>query len=93
IVKERPLPFGKSAGYPWRAGEKYSPQIGKVERNLRCRLSNYFSVTYGVLGYKNPNNFSEITYHNFLNQLFEKYPHADKSTMGFTKDWKELLKD
>lgn len=34
------------------------PLIERVEVNLRCRLSNYFSVTYGVLGYKDPDNFS-----------------------------------
>lgn len=44
------------------------PLIEKVEINLRCRLSNYFSVTYGVLGYKDPNNFSVITYHNIFLQ-------------------------
>lgn len=26
------------------------PQIEKVEVNLRCRLANYFSSQYGVLG-------------------------------------------
>lgn len=27
-------------------------QIEKVEVNLRCRVANYFSCTYGVPGYK-----------------------------------------
>lgn len=36
-----------------------SPQIEKVEINLRCRVANYFSLKYGVLGYKNKQNFSE----------------------------------
>lgn len=44
------------------------PLIEKVEINLRCRLSNYFSIIYGVLGYKDPNNFSVITYHNIFLQ-------------------------
>lgn len=39
------------------------PQIEKVEINLRCRLANYFSVTYGVLGYKDSRHFSNIQYH------------------------------
>lgn len=44
--------------------------IEKVEINLRCRVSNYFSSTYGVLGYKNSCNFTDATYHsNFLNDI------------------------
>lgn len=39
------------------------PQIEKVEINLRCRLANYFSVTYGVLGYKYSGHFSNAQYH------------------------------
>ena len=38
-------------------------QIEKVEVNLRCRISNYFSATYGVLGYKDSKNFSNTDYH------------------------------
>lgn len=38
-------------------------QIEKVEINLRCRISNYFSSAYGVLGYKDSMNFSNINYH------------------------------
>ena len=38
-------------------------QIEKVEINLRCRISNYFSSTYGVLGYKNVSNFANANYH------------------------------
>ena len=34
------------------------PQIEKIEINLRCRLSNYFSEKYGVLGYEDINNFA-----------------------------------
>lgn len=46
------------------------PLIERVEINLRCRLSNYFSITYGALGYKNPDNFSNKTYHDvFLQEI------------------------
>ncbi len=46
------------------------PLIERVEVNLRCRLSNYFSITYGVLGYKDPDNFSEKVYHDaFLQDI------------------------
>ncbi len=38
-------------------------QIEKVEINLRCRVSNYFSSTYGVLGYKDSANFADTNYH------------------------------
>lgn len=34
------------------------PQIEKIEINLRCRISNYFSLKYGVLGYKDKRNFT-----------------------------------
>lgn len=33
------------------------PVIERIEVNLRCRISNYFSNTYGVLGYEDTNNF------------------------------------
>lgn len=32
-------------------------QIEKVEVNLRCRVANYYSNKYGVLGYLNPINY------------------------------------
>ena len=38
-------------------------QIEKVEINLRCRLSNYFSTKYGVLGYKDASHFSIASFH------------------------------
>ncbi|MCC8026334.1 MAG: Abi family protein [Clostridium sp.] len=45
-------------------------QIEKVEINLRCRVSNYFSSAYGILGYKEAVHFSNEQYHaNFLNDI------------------------
>ena len=38
-------------------------KIEKVEVNLRCRLSNYFSLKYGALGYEDSKNFSSKEYH------------------------------
>ena len=29
------------------------PEIEKIEINVRCRVANYFSIKYGVVGYKN----------------------------------------
>ena len=46
------------------------PEIEKVEINLRCRVANYFSLKYGILGYKNAKNFRVATYHEtFLKEL------------------------
>ena len=44
------------------------PQIEKIEVTLRCRLSNYFCVTYGVLGYQDPQNFSSSVFHHSFMQ-------------------------
>ena len=41
-------------------------QIEKVEINLRCRVANYFSSTYGVRGYKDSMNFSNMSYHEMF---------------------------
>ena len=39
-------------------------RIEQIEVNLRCRLANYFSCKYGVLGYDTPSNFVNPDYHN-----------------------------
>ena len=45
-------------------------QLEKVEVNLRCRISNYFSCKYGIFGYKDANNFKVPEYHaKFLNDI------------------------
>lgn len=45
-------------------------QIEKVEINLRCRISNYFSCKYGVLGYEDESNFRNAEYHKeFLKDI------------------------
>lgn len=43
-------------------------QIEKVEINLRCRVGNYFSLKYGVLGYENSDNFMNLDYFNSLQE-------------------------
>ena len=46
------------------------PEIEKVEINLRCRIANFFSLKYGVLGYKDACHFNNATYHeSFLKDL------------------------
>jgi len=42
------------------------PVIEKIEITMRCRISNYFSDTYGVLGYKDSNNFRNPIYHEIF---------------------------
>lgn len=36
------------------------PQIEKVEINLRCKIADYFSLKYGVLGYHDSQNFASF---------------------------------
>lgn len=46
------------------------PEIEKTEINLRCRLANYFSCKYGVLGYKESVNFADESLHaRFLQEI------------------------
>lgn len=46
------------------------PEIEKVEINIRCRIANYFSEQYGVLGYLEENNFANPRYHkDFLDDI------------------------
>lgn len=42
------------------------PLIERVEINLRCRLANYISSKYGVLGYEDSNNFNNPNYHAYF---------------------------
>ncbi|WP_242826954.1 Abi family protein [Butyrivibrio sp. MC2013] len=39
------------------------PLIEKIEVNARCRIGNYVSEHYGVLGYKDKENFVDEEYH------------------------------
>lgn len=55
-------------------------QIERVEVNLRCRIANYFSCNYGVLGYEDTNNFADSEYHKeFLNDIYEELERNRKS--------------
>lgn len=45
-------------------------QIEKIEVNMRCRVANHISQKYGVLGYKNAENFSNEGYHEeFMKEI------------------------
>ncbi|MBQ7678088.1 MAG: Abi family protein [Lachnospiraceae bacterium] len=48
-------------------------QIEHIEVNLRCRVSNYFSTTYGALSYSDSSLFADADYHAaFMNDMEEE---------------------
>ena len=54
--------------------------IERVEVNLRCRLANYFSCKYGVLGYETPANFADAGYHKeFIEDINREIERNAKS--------------
>lgn len=66
--------------------------IEKVEVILRCRISNYFSLKYGVLGYENKDNFESESYFNdFMDDIGIELERNAKSP--FVKNFKENYKD
>ncbi len=68
------------------------PQIEIIEINLRCRLANYFSNKYGVLGYKQEENFVNSEYHqSFLEDINTEVDRNLKAP--FVKNFKENYKD
>ncbi len=49
------------------------PLIEKIEINARCRIGNYVSEHYGVLGYKDKDNFVDEEYHKqFMSDINEE---------------------
>lgn len=64
------------------------PEIEKIEINIRCRISNYFADTYGVLGYKDSNNFKDSTYHSyFIRDIEDEIRRNSKAP--FVKNFRE----
>lgn len=56
------------------------PLIERAEINLRCKISNYFSEKYDVLGYEDVNNFENPVYHqSFLDELSHEIGRNSKS--------------
>ncbi|WP_271716028.1 Abi family protein [Anaeromicropila herbilytica] len=56
--------------------------------NIRCRISNYFADTYGVLGYKDSNNFENSTYHSyFIRDIEDEIRRNSKAP--FVKNFRE----
>lgn len=63
------------------------PEIEKIEISARCKISNYFSTNYGVLGYINSENFINTTYHSrFIFELSEEIKRNSNSP--FVKNFK-----
>lgn len=63
-------------------------EIEHIEVNLRCRIANYFSCTYGVLGYQEANNFVNTDYHNeFLGNIESEIYRNKKNP--FVKNFQE----
>ncbi len=67
-------------------------QIEKIEVNLRCRISNYFSIRYGVLGYKDADNFVNGIYYNDFVEDMEKEINRN-SKAPFVKNFKTNYED
>ncbi|MBO4907750.1 MAG: Abi family protein [Lachnospiraceae bacterium] len=56
------------------------PLIERIEINARCRIANYFSEQYGVLGYRDSNNFAVEEYHKqFLEDIEDEIRRNSKA--------------
>lgn len=67
-------------------------QVERVEINLRCRISEYFSNTYGVFGYENANNFQNAEYHKeFISDVNEEIRRNRKAPFvkNFTNNYED----
>ena len=63
-------------------------KIEMVEVNLRCRLATFFSLKYGVDGYLNADNFSDMEhYEDFRNDMTKEIERNKKSP--FVKNFKK----
>lgn len=68
------------------------PIIEQVEVNLRCRIGNYVSCQYGVLGYEDSTNFSNPDYHQeFLYDIEDEVSRNSKSP--FVRNFERNYKD
>lgn len=67
-------------------------EIEKIEINARCRIANYFSERYGVLGYLEADNFANIKYHQvFIDDIEEEIRRNSKAP--FVKNFRENYED
>lgn len=64
------------------------PEIEKIEIHVRCRVANYFSDYYGVLGYLDSKNFANEEFHRrFLDDIKEEISRNAKSP--FVRNFRE----
>ncbi len=66
------------------------PKIERIEINVRCRVSNYFSERYGVLGYLQKDYFSSGEYYDiFLKDIEEELRRNAKApfVQNFQKNY------
>ena len=66
--------------------------IERIEVNLRCRLANYFSTKYGVLGYEDKDNFANPEYHTEFLEDIQKEVHRN-SKSPFVKNFMQNYED
>lgn len=63
-------------------------EIEQIEVNMRCRISNYFSKRYGILGYRDPHNFENEYFHSeLLNDIDKEVQRNSKAP--FIKNFRE----
>jgi len=64
------------------------PQIEKIEVNARCRIANYVSEKYGVLGYLDKNNFEVEGFHKqFMDDVNDELRRNSRAP--FVKNFRE----
>ena len=66
--------------------------VERIEINLRCRIANHFSHTYGVLGYEDAANFNDTDYHKeFLDDIDDEIDRNSKAP--FVKNFRNNYSD
>ena len=64
------------------------PAIEKIEVNVRCRIANYFSEQYGVLGYLETKNFvDDVYYKEFMEDIEQEIRRNSKAP--FVRNFRE----
>ena len=64
------------------------PEIEKIEVNVRCRIANYFSEQYGVLGYLETKNFvGDVYYKEFMEDIEQEIRRNSKAP--FVRNFRE----
>ena len=63
-------------------------EIEHIEVGLRCKVSNYFSLTHGVLGYEDANNFLDREHHSrVIEEINRDIEHNKRAP--FIKNFRE----